>query len=196
VAVVNGLAFVVFAATGLPLLGRYLFTAAAMLAVFAGVAAFGWLAEARSEAQRAAWRAAGLVVVAAIVAFTPMQAGRLDDLRDDIAKRDEIQSDLLDLVHLPEAEAVLSRCRPLYVPNHRAVPELAYWTDTRPTAVISAQLERPTPRGSFITATTEEVKRLSILDPRDPKRFDAEVPPGYRLVARNRSWLLYGGCPV
>jgi hypothetical protein len=34
---------------------------------------------------------------------------------------------------------------------------------------------------------------LSILDPRDPS-VPATPPAGYRELARNRSWVMYGGC--
>jgi hypothetical protein len=93
-----------------------------------------------------------------------------------------------------EGAAAFGGCAPIYVPNHRAVPSLAYWTDTRPAEVISAQLERPGSEGLYLDPANEEVERLSVLDPKDPKRLDAEVPDGYRLVARNRSWNLYSGC--
>jgi hypothetical protein len=76
------------------------------------------------------------------------------------------------------------------------VPNIAYWTDTRPADVISAQLERPAPDGLFLEPANARVEELSILDPKDPKRLDAERPPGYRLVVRNRSWRLWAGCPV
>jgi len=194
VAVLNGIAFVVFAIVELPLLGRYLLLAGAMLAVFAAVAALGWLAPGVPEATRRSWRVAGILLLAAFAVFTPAQAARVDDLRDDIAQRDQIQADLHDLVRGPEAATALRRCGTLFVPNHRPVPSLAYWTDSRPRDIVSAQLERPTSDGLYLAPATSRVERLSILDPRDPKRLDAEVPDGYRLSARNRSWLLYAGC--
>ena len=194
VAVANGLSFVAFAVAGLSLLTRYMFLASAMLALFAALAGLGWTALERDHPRRTLWLLAGLSVLVGIAAFTPMQADRLSSLRDDVAKRDRIQADLLDLVRSPEGEGALSDCRPFYVPNHRAVPSLAYWTGTRPSEIVSAQLERPGPGGLYLDPATPEVERLGILDPKDPKRLDAEVPPGYRLMARNRSWNLYSGC--
>jgi len=35
------------------------------------------------------------------------------------------------------------------------------------------------------------VEEKFILDPRDPKRLDAEVPPNFARVTGNRSWTLY-----
>ena len=193
-AVLNGLSYVAFAVAGLPLLGRYLFLAASMLALFAALAALGWRALAAAHPARRGWRIAGIAVLAALALFAPTQVDRLDALRSDIAARDRVQADLLGLVRAPAAARALAACRPLYVPNHRPVPSLAYWTQTRPREVISAQLRTPGRTGTFLAPATPAVARLSILDPRDPRRLDARVPAGYRPVARNRSWVLYEGC--
>ena len=32
------------------------------------------------------------------------------------------------------------------------------------------------------------------LDPRDPRKLTATVPPGFERVAANRSWVLYARC--
>jgi len=205
VATLNGIAFVCFAAGGLSLLPRYLFLAASMLALFAALAALGWTALDRTEPGesptrsrppwlRRAWQLGGGLVIVAMLALVPQQFDRLRDLRNDIAKRDRIQADLRDLVRSDHGEDALAACRPLYVPNHRPVPSLAYWLERRPEQIVSAQLERPSAAGAFLAPASAEVERLSILDKNDPKRLDAEVPRGYRLVARNRSWLLYAGC--
>ena len=183
--------------------GRYLFIAASMLALFAALAVFGWTAIRGYEPTALAtppprlrrwWRVAGVLVLIGMLAFVPQQFDRLRDLRNDIAKRDRIQADLRDLVRSDSGERALAACQPLYVPNHRPVPSLAYWLERPPKQIISAQLERPSPTGAFLAPANAEVERLSILDPHDPKRLDAEVPPRYRLAARSRSWLLYVGC--
>jgi hypothetical protein len=197
-AALNALAFLVLAIGGLSLLGRYLFLAAAMLALLAAVAVFGWTALPEDDARRRPWTIGGAVILLAILAFSPVQADRLGDLRSDIADRDRIHDDLHDLVETPVAERALERCGRLFVPNHRPVPSLAYWTGRRPAEIVSPRLKRPTPDGLYLAPTTAEVERLSLLDPRDPSRFEAftpgQGPPGYRPLARNRSWVLLGGC--
>jgi hypothetical protein len=197
IAILNGLAYLAFGIVHLPLLGRYLFLAGAMLAVFAGLAAFGWTALERArEPLRRRWLVGGLIVLAGIVALTPQQVNRLRALRTDIAHRDRVQADLHSLVKTPRAELAFDRCGLVYVPNHRPVPLLAYWTDRQPRDIVSAQhlasLERD---GLFVAPATREVAKLSVLDPRDLSA-PATRPPGYRPIARNRSWILYGGCSV
>lgn len=190
----NGLAVAVFALVGLPLLGRYLFLAATMLALLAAVAMVGWTALPIGRAARNRWRLGGALGIVVLLAYAPVQADRLRALRADIAARDQIQADLGALVRAPGAARVLGACGPVFVPNHRPVPSLAFWTERRPAEIISAQLQRPTRTGLFLAPANERVERLSILDPRDPERLDAEVPAGYRLVAANRSWRLHAGC--
>lgn len=195
VAVLNGIAYLVLAAGGLSLLGRYLFLAGAMLALFAALAALGFTALPEGHPKRRAWRIGGAVVLLGFLAFVPSQVDRLDALRDDIAARDRVQADLRDLIRTPAGAAAIGRCATIYVTNHRPVPEVAFWTGRRPSQVVSAQLTRPGPGGVFLEPVNEEVKQLSVLDPKDPERFDATPPAGYRPVAENRSWrLLSGDC--
>ena len=145
------------------------------------------------DARRRPWMLGGLAILAVFLAFAPAQAGRLSDLRDDIADRDRVAGDLHDLTEGPGAERALDRCGTLFVPNHRPIPNLAYWTDRSPADIPSAAREAPTPDGLFVAPANPEAARLSVLDPRD-RSAPAGPPAGYREVARNRSWVLYGGC--
>lgn len=175
----NGLAFAVFALAGLSLLGRYLFLAGVMLALFAAVGCLGWL-----EHRDRLWRLTGSVALAAIVVFFGLQqVDRLGSLRTDIRARARVQADLHSLALAP--------CRPLYVPDHRLVPLLAYWHDLRPARILA---QSPvTSFGELVLPANARVQRLSILDPHEPRPRTLGTPPGWRLRASNRSWLLYTG---
>ena len=173
-ALLNALAYTAFGIARLPLLGRYLFLAATMLALFAALGALGWL---RRPDPR--WRAAGIAALAAMAVFFPLQqVDRLDALRDDIAARDRIQADLRDLAEDP----AFDRCPTIRVASHRPVPLLRYWLDLPPGAVET--------RGGacVVTAATPEVDRLAILDPNEPgtSRVGTTGP----VLAGNRSWVL------
>jgi hypothetical protein len=192
-AVLGGLAFVAFGFADLPLIGRYLFLPAAMLAIFFGFAALGWL-DADSGEMRRRWAIAGVALLVAFCAFGPANVGGLDDMRSGIQLRGRIESDLRDFAHGERVGPLLDACKPVFVPNHRPVPILAYELDRRPADFVSAQLERPR-RGIFIAPANAIVKEKFVLDPNDPKRLDAEVPRDFTPVAENRSWKLYEkGC--
>jgi hypothetical protein len=83
----------------------------------------------------------------------------------------------------------------VYVPNHRAVPIMAWYLDRAPADFRSAQLEPPR-RGLYVAPQTDLVEEKFILDPRDPKRFEVpRQPAGFRPVADNASWVLFErGC--
>ena len=87
---------------------------------------------------------------------------------------------------------MFERCGAVFVPNHRPVPDLAYWLDRRPAEIVSALRRTPTADGVFVTPRPE-VAELTILDPRDATLPADAVPAGYRPVADNRSWRLFAG---
>jgi hypothetical protein len=193
--VLGGLAFVAIGIAGLSLLGRYLFLPAAMLAVFFGYATFGWR-EVPPDRARSLWIGGAAVLLIAFVGSTiSHQTDRLERLRDGIQLRGAIQDDLRDLTRDDVAEPLLEDCAPVYVPNHRPVPILAWYLDRNPADFVSAQLERPV-RGLYVAPANREVEEKFVLDPRDPKRLEAPGrPAGFRSVAENESWVLYErGC--
>jgi hypothetical protein len=183
-------AFCVLAVAGLPILGRYLLLPAALLAVFAGAGAFGWTRLAREHPWRTRWIAIGAVCLLAIVALTPSQIRRIDSLHGAMAIQRDILADLHAITRTPAFER---GCRPVAVPNHRPVPHIALWSGIPPRAIVSAQLERPR-RGLFVAPANARVERNFTLDPNDPHRLTAAVPPGFARVAANRSWVLYANC--
>ena len=174
----NGLAFAVFAVAGLSLLGRYLFLAGVMLCLFAAVGCLGWL---DSPGNRL-WRVTGSVALAAIVVFFGVQqVDRLSSLRTDIRARAQVQSDLHALA--------LPGCRPVYVPDHRLVPLLAYWHNLRPRRILAQ-----TPvisSGELVLPANGRVQQLSILDPDEPRPRRLSIPMGWREASANRSWRVY-----
>jgi hypothetical protein len=179
-------AFCVLAAAGLPILGRYLLVPAAILAVFAGAGAFGWLRMPPDHPWRKRWATIGGVLLAAFVVFAPAQADRVADLRASMG----IQSEILGDLHAIADEI---RCEPVAVPNHRPVPHIALWAGLAPGEIVSAQLEQPR-QGVYLDPASERVLRNFTLDPRDPKRLTAAVPPGFERETANASWVLYANC--
>jgi hypothetical protein len=111
---------------------------------------------------------------------------RLGSLRTDIRARERVQADLHALG--------LAGCSPVFVPNHRLVPLLAYWHDRRPKQILARVPSGAD--GQLVLPASTEVQRLSILDPREPRPLDLAAPAGWRQIASNRSWRLYGapGC--
>jgi hypothetical protein len=79
------------------------------------------------------------------------------------------------------------------VPNHRPVPLLALWLDTRPDAIVPATRRR-TARGTYVAPADAEVAADYILDPRDVDRRIAPPPRGFSPAAGNDSWRVFRRC--
>jgi hypothetical protein len=125
------------------------------------------------------------------VVWAPNQYDLLSRVDTDLTNQSEIESDLGDLAETGAFEPI---CLPISVPNHRAVPRLGFDLDLRPSRIVSSSEQRQPRRGYFLDPAGPFVVHNFILDPNDPARLETEVPPGFREVARNESWVLYRRC--
>jgi hypothetical protein len=185
-------AFAVLACAGLAIIPRYTMLAAAILAVFAAFALLGWRLLERNHPWRRAWQVFAAVVALMFVVWGPNQYDLLSRVDTDLTNQSEIESDLGDLA---DSGAFEPLCLPISAPNHRAVPRLAFDLDVRPSRIVSSAEQRQPRRGYFLDPASPFVIHNFILDPNDPARFETRVvPPGFRRVAANNSWVLYRRC--
>jgi hypothetical protein len=185
-------AFAVLATAGLAIIPRYTMLAAAILAVFAALALLGWRLLEPGHRWRRAWQAFAALVALMFVAWGPNQYDLLHRVDVDLTNQSEIESDLNDIAG---SGAFKPLCLPISVPNHRAVPRLAFDLDVRPSRIVSSSEQRQSPRGYFLDPASEFVIHNFVLDPNDPARFETKmIPSGFRPVARNESWVLYRRC--
>ncbi|MGI8728947.1 MAG: hypothetical protein ACR2LK_02970 [Solirubrobacteraceae bacterium] len=179
-------AFCVLAAAGLPIITRYVLPASALLAIFAGAGAFGWM-DLRRGARRTWWARFGALALILLALYVPAQAQRIDSLGDALSRQSAIQGDLGRIVRGG------LQCRPLAVSNRRPIPLLAFWTRLDPGSIVDAQSGVP-PRATYLLPRTREVARDYILDKRDLDRRVAPAPAGFRILRRNASWIAADRC--
>ena len=184
-------AFALLAVAGLAIIPRYTMLAAAILAVFAAAGLLGWRLLEPGRRWRAAWQVFAALVALMFVAWGPNQYDLLSTVHTDLANQGRIERDLGDLA---TSDAFEPLCLPISVPNHRAVPRLAFDLDVRPSRIVSSSEQRQPRRGYFLDPASPFVIHNFILDPNDTSRFRSTVPPGFERVARNRSWKLYRRC--
>ncbi|MEZ5076986.1 MAG: hypothetical protein R2725_06055 [Solirubrobacterales bacterium] len=186
------LAFAILACGGLAILPRYTMLAAAVLAIFAALGLLGWRLLEPGHPWRRAWQAFAAVVALMFVLWAPNQWDLDSRVDTDLTNQARIERDLSELA---EEGAFKPLCGPIAVPNHRAVPRLAFNLDIRPTEVVSASEEGVPERGYFVAPASDFVIHNFILDPNDPTAFDPGDPPaGFDEVARNESWIVYRRC--
>ena len=187
------LAFAILACGGLAILPRYTMLAAAILAIFVALALLGWRLLPREHPWRRWWIGFAAVVALMFVVWAPNQWDLDSRVDTDLTNQARIEGDLTDLV---DAGAFEPLCGKIAVPNHRAVPRLAFGLDIRPSEVVSASdSEDEIPeRGYFVAPANDFVIHNFILDPNDPTDPDFPVPDGFKLVAENESWQVYRRC--
>jgi hypothetical protein len=183
------LVFIVVAAAGLPINSRYAFLTAAILCVFCGAGVFGWTQLPAGDRRRPWWIAGGMLVLLALVAFTPSQVRSAHRELNKLARQHSIEGDLVALVN---TGSVNLRCGPIGVPNHAPVPLLALYLKTSPARIVSAE-SGSISRGQYLDPASSEVERDYVLDPHDP-HVAVHVPAGFVQIAANRSWRLFQRC--
>jgi hypothetical protein len=186
-------AFALLACAGLAIIARYTMLASALLAIFVALALLGWRLLEPGHPGRRPWQAFAAIVALMFVIWLPNQWDLDSTVHRDLSNQGTIERDLTVLV---DAGAFEPLCGPIAVPNHRAIPRLAFGLEVKPTEIVSATERRgATPRpGYFLDPASPFVIHNFILDPNDPTRFSLSVPPGFHLVTRNESWKLYRDC--
>jgi hypothetical protein len=184
-------AFAFLAAAGLAIIARYTMLAGAILSVFVAVGLLGWRLLEPDHPWRRRWQLFAAAVLLMFVIWLPNQWNLDSTVDTDLTNQGRIENDLTDLV---DAGAFEPLCGPIAVPNHRAVPRLAFGLEIKPTQIVSASEEGTPKRGYFLAPANEFVIHNFILDPNDKTKFNLPPPKGFEEVARNESWLVYRRC--
>jgi Dolichyl-phosphate-mannose-protein mannosyltransferase len=186
------LGFAFLGAAGLAILARYTMLAAAILAIFVAVALLGWRLLEPGHRARRPWQVFAAIVALMFVLWLPNQWDLDSRVDTDLTNQARIENDLTDLVNAGAFEPL---CGKVAVPNHRAVPRLAFGLEAKPTQIISASEEGIPHHGYFVEPASSFVIHNYILDPNDPTRFAVKKPPpGFKEVAGNESWRVYQRC--
>jgi hypothetical protein len=187
-------AFALLACAGLAIIARYTMLAGAVLSIFVALALLGWRLLEPGHPWRRRWQwFAGLVALMFVV-WLPNQWDLDSTVHSDLSDQGTIERDLTGLV---DAGAFQPLCGPVIVPNHRAIPRLAFGLEVKPTQIVSATEPGKggiPSRGYFLDPASQFVIEHFVLDPNDPTRLSRVVPPGFAPVAHNASWRLFRHC--
>jgi hypothetical protein len=185
-------AFAFLAAAGLAIIARYTMLGGAILAIFVAVGLLGWRLLDADHPWRRRWQVFAGAVLLMFVLWLPNQWNLDSTVHSDLADQGKIERNLSDLADSGAFGEPL--CGPVAVPNHRAIPRLAFNLDVKPTRIVSASEEGVPARGYFLKPARPFVIHNFILDPNDPTRFRITVPHRFKRVASNASWVLYKHC--
>jgi hypothetical protein len=192
------LAFAFLAAAGLAIIARYTMLAGAILSIFFALALLGWRLLEPGDRWRLRWQIFAGIVLAMVLIWLPNQWNLDRQVHTDLTNQGKIENDLTALVN---QGAFSPECGPIAVPNHRAVPRLAFGLEVKPTDIVSAseavsgeEKEKLEKAGYWVQPASEFVIHNYILDPNDTTNFEIEPPSGFHEVARNESWIIYSSC--
>jgi hypothetical protein len=176
---------------GLPLIGRYIRTPSALLAVFYGLACFGWVSLAPSKA-RYRWALVGWLCLAASVVYLPRQAQMLDGLRTRRDRESTFYSDLRSLARARPVVAAFKACPHLSTADHRPIPYLRYWLGGDPGSVGTIEAHA-SPLGRLLLTPRRSTVAKRFYGKNFPR---TRRPAGYRILFQNRSYRVYAapGC--
>jgi hypothetical protein len=176
---------------GLPLIGRYVRTPAVLLALFYGLAVFGWRMLPPGEGRRR-WAVAGVLAAALSIAFLPWQVKMLSTVHDRLVSQGAYYRDLREAGRSPALRAALEACGPLATGDHRPIPHLRWWLDADPGSV--APVGDPAARGSRVLLLPRRTRPMRAFY---GENFPtATRPAGSQLIFRNASWRVFAapGC--
>jgi hypothetical protein len=185
-------AFALLGSAGLAIIARYTMLGGAILAIFVALALLGWRLLEPGDPWRRRWQLFAGLIAAMFVIWLPNQWDLDSTVKSDLTNQGTIERDLTNLVDTGAFAKPL--CGPIAVPNHRAIPRLAFGLEVKPTAIISASEEGIPRRGYFLDPASPFVIHNFILDPNDPTRFTTTPPHDFHRVAANDSWILYRRC--
>jgi hypothetical protein len=188
---INVLGFLLIAKSGGALEQRYLFPAAVMAILLAAYAALGWLSD-PGRRRRPVWRAVGVLGAVAFVAYLPVDADRLHDLRSRVVAADESYSDLRDAVRAPAARCAFAGR--VGIPSGRLRPFVAYWGEV-PLGRVSYTDPPATGEIQATSSLALELSSRSLPSATDEAPVSpSSSPRGFGVVAHRGGWQLAGPC--
>lgn len=167
------IAFAMLGSAGLSIITRYLLLSATLLAIFAGAGVFGWLKLASGDMARRLWIGFAVVVALTAVFFIPSQVDRVQNLRAALDRQNAILTELRGFFPNVIAEG----CRTLTLPNRRAVPQVALWTNLEPGDQIRSGQDEGV-EGVYVAPASASVADDFVLDRRDLDKSLPAPPAG------------------
>jgi hypothetical protein len=181
--------FAAFASIGLPINTRYAFLASAILCIFCGAGAFGWMCLDAGDQRRRWWMAGSALVLVVLVAYIPSQYRSAHRELGKLTHMHVIEDELVALVR---SHAINLRCGSIGVPNHAPVPLLSLYLETSPRNIIAPEAGHIA-SGIYVDPASKEVEEDYVLDSRDPVE-PVSVPPEFVESTANASWFIFQHC--
>jgi hypothetical protein len=166
--------FVALGFAELPLLGRYLYLPATVIALGCAVALLGWRELPHDDRLRRPWLLAACSAAAAVLATAPGDRRALARTTAQVEAAANAERDLKTVAGSRAVRRSAARCRPVAVPDYHQQPVLAYVLGIPAGAVHTG----PTPAAGTVLIWTAS----------------GSPGAGWRLTRRQGAWSAYARC--
>ncbi len=179
---------------GLSVIDRYLLVPSLCVMIFAAVFIAGWTMLRERTIWRRVWATAGTGLVLFGIAFTATRVN-LETLHNELRFRGDSHGALENVLRDPAVASAL-RCGPVYVPNHKLIPDVR-WILDRPSSGVLARSSKDVgePRRGVVILVHNRARALQA-GVRDRQRRDDRQPPARRLRPRRDEPVLRRLCPL
>jgi hypothetical protein len=191
--------FTMVGIAGLSVIDRYLLVPSLCVMVFAAVFLAGWTMLREGALWRRLWMAGAVALVAFGIFFTVTRVN-LNQLDTELRFRGEAHQALEQVLSAPPVVRAL-RCGPVYVPNHKLIPDVRWILDRPSSGVLarsnvrSAKHPAPAPtRGVVILVHDRPALFMQALVTPADEPADNGPPAGYDRVATSRYYAAYVNC--
>ncbi|HVF80125.1 MAG TPA: hypothetical protein VNA28_17660 [Solirubrobacteraceae bacterium] len=184
---------------GLSVIDRYLLVPSLMVMIFAAVFIGGWTMLERGTLRRRIWMTGALGIVIFGIVFTATRVN-LTQLRNELQFRGDAHVALERVLHDPAVVRAL-RCGPVYVPNHKLIPDVRWILDSSQDDVLARSNVRsrknpvpPPERGVVLLVHNRPAlfKQAFVTD--NDESVDNLPPAGYVRAATSQYYGAYVRC--
>ena len=197
--VVGAGTFALVGFAGLSVIDRYLLVPSLCVMIFAAVFIGGWTMLEPGSGWRRAWMTGAAAVVLFGIVFTATRVN-LVTLRNELQFRGDAHVALEQVLHDPAVTRAL-QCGPVYVPNHKLIPDVRWILERSKAGVLARSNVRskrnpapPPARGVVLLVHDRPALfKQAFVTPAD-ETADNLPPAGYNRAATSRYYAAYVNC--
>ena len=186
--------FTMVGIAGLSVIDRYLLVPSLCVMVFAAVFLAGWTMLREGTWARWVWMGGAVALVVFGIVFTATRVN-LNQLGSELRFRGDAHRALEDVLGAPAVVSGL-RCGPVYVPNHKLIPDIRWILDRDKSGVLarsSAAIGEPR-RGVVILVHTRIALFKQALVTAKDNPVDNQPPAGFHRAAVSKHYAAYVRC--
>jgi hypothetical protein len=186
--------FAMVGVAGLSVIDRYLLVPSVCVMVFAAVFIAGWTMLREASAWRRLWATAGAALVIFGVVFTATRVN-LTQIRNELRFRGDAHAALEQVLNAPAVVSALG-CGPVYVPNHKLIPDVRWILDRPRSGVLarsSPKVGEPRRGVAILVHTRTALFKQALVIPKDDP-VDSLPPVGFTRAATSAYYAAYVDC--